>query len=334
VFFIEAGTLNIWYLAHEAIGGPARPIYCGPKCRLGGELIALASMTTDGGKGADQLVAVTDRGELLVYNGSNPDNAASWTFAGAFTVSIPVGRRCFASMGGAIALLTVDGLFSVPAVLSAPDAAKESSSLSRNIDSDLGATGATVIESGSNDLTMVSVGAVQWVRDSETNGWSRLLGLPATCWIEGFDGLYFGTSDGTVCRLEGFDDPDAGINTVMVDSFSKMGTATDKVFKRVLPHFHVANPYIPRIEVVTNYRAAPSSWIAARTVSKYWMWDEISWPMQPEEWIRSQPSHRRGQWRGLSGKGHTAAMIMGTRSFDHPVKFIGASYAYEAGGAL
>ena len=59
-FFFERGTRKLWYLAPGAYAGPAVLIPMDGLFKNGGEIVAIASMTADGGRNAsDRLVVLS-----------------------------------------------------------------------------------------------------------------------------------------------------------------------------------------------------------------------------------------------------------------------------------
>jgi hypothetical protein len=85
LFFYEVGTFRVWYLGLDAVGGPATLLPLDMLFRKGGAIGAIGSTTSDGGVGGnDQFVVVTTAGEVAVYTGENPQDAAKWGLVGTF----------------------------------------------------------------------------------------------------------------------------------------------------------------------------------------------------------------------------------------------------------
>ena len=112
LFFIEKNSLNFWYLAAGAAGGALTKFSLNGECVRGGYLVALGTLTLDAGDGADdRFVAITSEGECLVYQGTNPSSAASWTKVGAYYLGRPIGNRCLTKFGGDLLVVTQNGCF-------------------------------------------------------------------------------------------------------------------------------------------------------------------------------------------------------------------------------
>lgn len=329
VFFIEKDTATIHFLEVDALSGPASPIYCGLFLKRGGSLVAIA------GSG-DKLYAVSDRGELVVFQGLDPTAVDSWDNAGQFVVPVPIGRRCFVPLASGFGLMTVHGLLPLPAVLNQEDSGKEVVAITRNIEPTIrAATPLNVFDSGAHDLLVIDLGdGVQLVRDPATKGWSRFVGLDATCWAETNGGLYFGSADGTLNKVDGFADTRAvdgeliPIASVLVDSHSPFSGRGLKTFNAIRPHFKLTHPYVPRIELAVDYRESPNAWATSRAAAKAtWEWSEVSYDMMPAPWFKIE-SERLGSWRGIAGKGTVAGAVMGCLVQDTDAVFVGADYRF------
>lgn len=327
------GDLEVVYLPRRQFGGEALVLPMHALFPAGGEIVALASMTNDGGEdGRDSLCVATSEGELAIYDGPNPDFRETFRLRGVYEVPKPVGRRAFTRMAGQIALLTEDGLINIPQALAAHKSRKSAQPVSRNVGSIAAAE--TVLDSAHQKVTLIHAGDEQWVRDPETQGWSRFLHLDATCWLEGHDGLYFGKADGTVNKMQsGATDgaENVTVKTLVIDAFSQFRVGRRKVFHRVRPHYELAQPYQPRMELLMDYRNVPTDWDAARTDHKYWFWDDINWERQPMHWLR-EVSARLGQWRGIAGEGDAAALVFGGQFLSTEAAFLGYDAEFEMAG--
>jgi len=111
MWFIQKDTLKAWYLPTASVGGAAQVLDLSSVAHLGGTLIAMASWTIDAGYGVDDnLVFVTDQGEIIVYRGTDPSSASTWALIGVWIIGAPISRRCVQKYGGDLLILTLDGL--------------------------------------------------------------------------------------------------------------------------------------------------------------------------------------------------------------------------------
>lgn len=346
LFFFERGTLRVWYLPLGQIGGAAQLIDLSRECTQGGVIVAMATMTADGGRNIDdRIVIVTDQGEMIVFSGVAPERAATWSKAGAWQVPPPVAKRCFAQHGGDVVYLSTTGVLPVSQILSRPDPEKPVVALTEPIrrayDSAarLGETKAdwTLIESAKNRFTLINAptyeGSAQLVLSAD-GGWSAFVGLDATCWTECGVDLFMGTADGDVFRLAGTQDDGGPVSGFVVDAYSRHGTGSRKVYKRSRPIFAQPAAMTVRQGLYTNFRPIPGT-LSAPTETwggVPWTWDSLTWALQPPAWTAAV----RGVtdvWRGLTGRGHAAA-LMTTVSSTESVVYEGSEIGFEIGGQL
>lgn len=125
LWFLQRDSMSAWYLPVSQIGGAALEFPLGQIFRKGGKVVACASWTLDGGAGIDDLlVFLTDNGELAVYRGTDPSNAATFALVGVYSVSRPLGFNPLTKFGGDLLILTVEGLFPLSKVVGATAAQK------------------------------------------------------------------------------------------------------------------------------------------------------------------------------------------------------------------
>jgi hypothetical protein len=118
LYFTQKDTLACWYLDVDAIGGAASPLYFGGIARNSGYLQAMGTWTLDAGQGADDYaVFVTSMGEVMVYNGTDPDSIDTWALKGVWQLGQTFNRRCFFKWSGDLLLLTKDGLVPLASAL-------------------------------------------------------------------------------------------------------------------------------------------------------------------------------------------------------------------------
>ena len=96
----------------------ASPLDYGGIARNGGYVQAVGTWTLDAGQGADDYyVVVTNMGEVIVYNGTDPSDATKWELKGVWQVGQTFSRRCFFKWSGDLLLLTQDGLLPLASAL-------------------------------------------------------------------------------------------------------------------------------------------------------------------------------------------------------------------------
>lgn len=115
VWFVERDSANAWYLDTNQIFGDVTQFNFGAQFRFGGSLRVLKNWTLDGGDGIDdRLVAVSGAGDVIVYQGVDPDSADDsfgFGLVGSWYIGrVPAGNRIAKDYGGEVYVLSVQGL--------------------------------------------------------------------------------------------------------------------------------------------------------------------------------------------------------------------------------
>jgi hypothetical protein len=120
LWFVQKNTGTAWYLTVGALFGAATPFEFGNKFKYGGDLRAIYNWTVDGGVGVDDyLVALSGAGDVVVYQGTDPNVASSFEQRGVYYIgSLPAYRRIAGTFGGELYLLSTYGLLPITKLLS------------------------------------------------------------------------------------------------------------------------------------------------------------------------------------------------------------------------
>lgn len=337
---IETDTLSAWYLPVGQLNGAAAEIPLASFSKLGGKLVAMSSWTRDGGEGTDDyMVFVTSKGEVHVYAGTDP--SSTWSRVGSFKVAEPVGRRCLLKAGSDVGVVTSQGVVGLSTILGAAQSAQRQMSATDNIGDAFedsysdgrGLSGWQIIEYPSERLVLVNIplvedaSAVQYVANPANKGrWCKWTNLPANCWGTKDADLFFGTTDGRVCKMAGSKDNGEAIDWLVVQAFSELGDPRIKRFVRIKPIFTGPPGYIPRTglrldydESVITYAATPSPIIGPD-------WDVAAW--DEEAWGGGVAPNFA--WQGVRGAGFSAAVIVAGATREE-VTYNGCKVAYEIG---
>lgn len=82
--------------------------------RRGGYIMSINSWSQDGGDGPDDyLVITTSAGEVLIYQGSAPDQA-DWALVGVYQIPRPIDMNCFVSRAGKLIVATEQDYITLP----------------------------------------------------------------------------------------------------------------------------------------------------------------------------------------------------------------------------
>lgn len=299
LYFVDAQTLNVYYLALAAIGGPATIFPLAPFCLRGGYVIAMAQWSVNSGVGQYLgFVFITSEGEVLLYNGANPGDT-SWTLVGQYKIAKPVGPRCTMPAGGDLLIMTEDGIVPMSKVMTLDQVALENVAVTKPIApawrdaviARAGIAGWQIVPWPLQSMTIINLPKqsasdfTQFIANSRTGAWAQYLGWDANCFGIFNDNMFYGDSAGNVWQGE-TGGCDAGMNnytTTVMMAFSYLGRAgAQKQIVLVKPYFLAAQPVTPQIminvEFSTTIPPAPNpSTALAGALWDVARWDQAVW---------------------------------------------------------
>jgi hypothetical protein len=108
-----------YYTQAGAYQGEFRKFDLGTFVQQGGELVSVISWTQqDAGEGRDDfLVFVFSTGEVLVYQGDDPDSTGYWEQVGRYLTAEPLSIRGYTQYGADAILMTKDGYVSMASII-------------------------------------------------------------------------------------------------------------------------------------------------------------------------------------------------------------------------
>jgi hypothetical protein len=113
LYFIGFQTASVWYGGDGILGGAALTEY--PFQNLltqGGNLWHIGSFSMVGDTMQELFCAISETGEVLLYQGLNPGDA-TWSKVGHYFIPAPTGRRSFIPWGSDIVIITYQGIVSL-----------------------------------------------------------------------------------------------------------------------------------------------------------------------------------------------------------------------------
>jgi len=347
IWFIEQYTLKAWYLPTSSIGGAAQSTDLSSLCRFGGHLVDLDTWTIDAGYGVDDNLAfITSTGEVIVYRGTDPASAATWSLIGVWKLGSPISSRAMLKWGGDLLILTYDGLMPMAASL-------QSSRLDPRValsDKIQGAiTAATTQYGGSHsdvgwqvvyaakyNAVWINVPVAdgqqeQYVMNTITKSWSQFTGWASYCWEIYEDNPYFG-SDGYVGHAwdDSYTDDVSDIATQTLQAFNYFGErGVKKYFTRAHPAiFSNGSPTIGvgmNIDFDTSDTTAPLDF----TSISYGVWDVGYW----DNALWGSDLVIQNIWLGITGIGYCGALQMKTASSGLQIQWASTDVVYQTGWA-
>jgi len=344
LWFIQKDTLKAWYLPTASVGGAANVLDLSSVARNGGTLIAMATWTIDAGYGVDDnLVFVTDQGEIIVYRGTDPSSASTWALIGVWQVGAPISRRCVAKYGGDLLVITLDGLIPLASALQSsrldPQVAlsdKIQGAFAAATRQYKGNFGWGLLYNPLNNALIVNIpvstGAQQqFVMNNITKAWSRFTGWYANCWALLDDTPYFGTN-GVVAKAWTTDyaDNDTAIPTRALQAFNYFETrGVIKYFTRGRPTIYSNG--VPTISIGVNVDFQTADIVGALSFSPtaYGLWDTGLWSQA----LWGSDTVVTNNFVGLQGIGYCAAVNFNSSSKNLTLEWASTDIVYQLGWA-
>ena len=346
LYFTEEGSMRVWYLPVNSIAGEAQPLEFGAIARNGGYIQAMATWTIDAGQGADDYaVFVTNMGEIIVYNGTDPETAETWALKGVWQLGYVFARRCFYKFAGDILLLTQDGLVPLAASL-------QSSRLDPRVNLtdkiyyaiSQAATlyginfGWQIQYYASENMLIINVpinsGTQQFVMNTISKAWASFSNISAQCWELSNDQMYFGGTGYIGHFWNAYSDDSNNINASVQQAYSYFDARGQlKRFTMIRPIFQTDNG-IPsvltgiNVDFDTQNNLGSVSFNAQNAQIGSWdnaIWDESQW---------GGALSITKSWQGVTGIGYSGGVVMKIASQGIDVHWASTDYVMERGGVL
>jgi len=206
----------------------------------GGSLVAMGTITRDGGAGSDDLAAfIMSTGQVLVYNGDDPNTAADWSLEGIYKIPAPISVRGVTRWKGDLKIITKADQISLMEVIGSGGLNVRPSKLSGAIKDAMqlhsGNYGWEAVVFPSEDMLIFNVPIStnntyhQYVINTVTGAACRFIGMNGRTFATVADELYIGES-GRILRYAGFDDDGSNICVTGEGAFIDFSNAQNKAF--------------------------------------------------------------------------------------------------------
>lgn len=326
VWFIQKESLSAWYLPVDSVGGEAVEYPMGGVFPNGGSLLFGQRWSLEsGGEGglSDQNIFATNQGEVAIYQGISPSEAATWSLRGVYRIGAPLGKRAYIRGGGDLAIATTVGLVPLSKAISLDVTALNVATVSYKItDAWNRATQQRGLQNWQamiwpeNKMALIAPPdmletsePVVFISNTETGAWARFTNWQANC-MEIYKGdLYFGSPEGKVFRagVTGLDDgePYTGRVLPLFNDFDipatlkigKVARATTKSNVEVMDTIDIVYDYTIDLPAAPDATALPTGSI----------WDNGIWGTST--WQSTEPTVIRRNWNSTTGMGYAMAPI-------------------------
>lgn len=238
MFFIEKNTQSFWYAsATKVVTGVLTKFDLRYVGNFGGILEAIGTITSDGGTGVDDLLALYfSSGEVVIYQGTDPGDPTVWAIVGRFNIGAPVGST-LVQYGSDLVAITHGAYVPLTKVLSFGRSNPSSLDLSDKISGEVARM--TKLYHGNNGWQAVLYPAgrmlifnvplsgtvfEQHVTNIDTKAWCKFTGWNFPCFGLFNDLLYGGSTDGKIYKLDtGTSDNGSVINADMQTAWNYFG---------------------------------------------------------------------------------------------------------------
>lgn len=358
LFFVENGTMKAWYLPTQAIGGAANAIDFSGVAKLGGKLIATATVSSSAGQQLDDyFVAITSEGECLVYQGTDPAAAATFSLVGNYRIGRPIangsdnqGGRFLSRISSQIIAVTVNGFVNLQDAINS-DVVAQRLTINDKIVNSVN-TDANMYRSnfGWQAVLMpiknrffvnvpVSTGQIahQWVMNTITGAWTKYTGWNATCFAYWQDNLYafIGT---TLYRVEVDQSNDfvttsftgTPILAELETAFTYLDYSGNKSLKMVRPLFYASANIQAGVAVNVDFQSIQQPATPNVTTSLSSKWGIAKWGIA--KW-GGQKTYS-AVWKSVAGIGYSVSLRMTLNCNAMTCQFQAWDVIYEKGGYI
>ena len=343
VFFTQKNTLKTWYLPVSSVGGAAQPIDISQYAYKGGYVVQHATWTLDAGYGADDYYVIyTSKGQVIVFKGTDPSSATTWSMIGVWDLGTPIGTRCMYKYGGDLLLLGTDGLTPLAAELQSsrldPRVAltdKIQWAISESISLYQSSFGWQMLFYPQENQLWINVpisdGTQQYAMNSINKNWCNYTGWQASCWELYKDEPYFG-GNGFVARAY-YTNSDNGSNIIGtgLQAFSAFNSPGQlKRFTMAKPIFRTTGSPAIYANINLDFNLSDPSTVLNYTPTASGTWDNAIW--DASYWGGGMAVLQ--QWQGVNGVGYYGAPIVKTSSQGVDTRWVSTDIVIEKGAVL
>lgn len=345
LWFVEKDSMRVWYLPVDSVSGALVSIDFGSRFKLGGTMLFMTTITINNSYGIDDYAAfITSEGEVAVYKGIDPANAATWSLVGIFRIGRPIGVRSYFKLAGDVIMITADGFVSLEktALL---DRNEKQTAISDKIVNAATADTSTyranfgwegIVHPLNNKLIFnvptSTTTSYQYVMNQINNSWCRFLGWNANCFELLNDVLYYGGATAVVKADTGTNDNGAAIIADCLPAYSYFRVRGQKRFTMCRPILSCTIQPVANLELYTDFNTTPvgnSILLFQDSSGPRWgatLWNRVLWrPGTPRQYA---------DWYSLSGTGFAASLRFRVEAKNVTLAWSSTDVVYEPGGVL
>lgn len=341
VYTWETNSSSFWYGATNAIGGAFSEFPLTRISKKGGALIAMGTLTHDSGSGPDDFaVFLLSSGEAVIYQGSDPGTAASWSLVGIYDIGAPLSERGLCKIGGDLMVITREDYVSLSKVLGKRETIKKTKAVgaiqaaAKSYSSNFGWQ-AVLYPAGSKAIFNVPNSSneyVQHVMNTTTGAWCKYTGMNARCWVVFNNELYFGGASGVVYKADtGYSDNSAAINGDALTAWNNFSVANNKqvtAFRNLLTV--TASSITVSTEIGSDFNTPNTTYTSfAASGATVTPWDTSPWG---SAW--SSENYVYDEWQSDNTEGRYIAQRLKVSSGVAGADWVSTDYVVQEGGLI
>lgn len=352
LWFVEKNTLKAWY--PKEAGNTSGELYSfdlAQVAKRGGQLVAVANWTIDGGQGIDDYtVFITSEGEALVYTGSNPNDANSWSLKGSYIMSKPIGHQCLLPYQGDIVIISEDGYIPLSKALATANSGQSSiafSDLIRGLVLDRTANnkdkegwqGIIYSKKGYGIFNVpVSQQFEQHVINVNTGAWCRFTNIRAFCWCEFNGDMYFGSDDSVFKFGDAYSDNGVQIEGCIEQAYTNLGTDQLKKIQLLNPRTRSSTQYSLTIYTNMDFEDRNVNYYSNIGTIGQTKWNTAKWSSSANpigtKWSTLKTTKIRSQWIANSSTGFKCSVVFKTKTKGNVIEWYDTGIRFETGTGI
>lgn len=338
IFVIFKDSLDAGYLPTGSVAGTITVLPLGGFFTKGGNLVAMATWTRDGGSGADDYaVFISSEGQCAVFEGTDPASSNTWSLVGVYDIGAPIGYRCFTKVGGDLALINLDGIVPLSEALSKDRGAAATFAITARINNAMNTAARSYKSNFGWSLTPYPRGTQvllnvpiqegqtqhQYVMNTLTGAWCRYTNWNGNCFVVFRDQLYMGGNEGLVWKcdqtgLDGAEQIDA-IGQCAYNYYKTRGQR--KQFKLLRAIMTTDSSIRPALGISTDFRDnailnTPSAGETASVLFDQAIFDQDVFPVE---------GRTVSDWASVEGEGYCGSIHFRARTGASSVSLWGIS---------
>jgi hypothetical protein len=306
----------------------------------------MGTWTLDAGYGVDDYaVFITNMGEVIVYQGTDPSSATTWALKGVWQIGYTFSRRCMFKWAGDLLILTNDGLTPLTADLQSSRLDPRINLTDKIFSAVANAAqlyntnfGWQIMYFAKPQMLILNIpfnsGPQQFVMHTITKAWANFTGINATCFEMYYDNCYFGGNGFVGQFYNGNSDAGLNINATAQQAYNYFDARGQlKRFSMCRPIFQTDNN-LPTILAGMSYDFDAASPVNALSYNPIGtgsgVWDSAVW--DNAIWTAGLTTNK--QWQGITGVGYAASLTLNIASQNVELHWDSTDFVMEKGAVL